>query len=83
MAAEVIEKYGVHRAVIDPVMVCKGENDVLHPENKGSPRPPVPKATVVTPNLFEASQLADSEPITTLEEMKQARPFIISARLTF
>ncbi|MFD1434335.1 pyridoxine/pyridoxal/pyridoxamine kinase [Kroppenstedtia eburnea] len=73
LAADVIEKYGVNRAVIDPVMVCKGENDVLHPENKEALRDRlVPKATVVTPNLFEASQLADTDPITTLEEMKEA-----------
>ncbi|MCU6340106.1 bifunctional hydroxymethylpyrimidine kinase/phosphomethylpyrimidine kinase, partial [Enterobacter quasiroggenkampii] len=32
----------------------------------------VPKAVVVTPNLFEASQLAGTAPIRTLEDMKEA-----------
>lgn len=72
-AADVIERYGVNRAVIDPVMVCKGETEVLHPENKEALRNRlVPKATVVTPNLFEAAQLAEMSTITTVEEMKQA-----------
>ncbi|MGF7086596.1 pyridoxine kinase [Kroppenstedtia sanguinis] len=73
LAADAIDQHGVNRTVIDPVMVCKGENDVLNPENKEALRDLlVPKATVVTPNLFEAAQLAGTEPITTLEEMKEA-----------
>ncbi|PTX60323.1 pyridoxine kinase [Melghirimyces profundicolus] len=72
-AADLMDRYEIHHAVVDPVMVCKGENDVLHPENKEALRDRlVSKATIVTPNLFEASQLAGTEPITTLEEMKAA-----------
>ena len=32
----------------------------------------VPYATVTTPNLFEASQLANMKPITTIDQMKEA-----------
>ena len=41
--------------VVDPVMVCKGADEALHPETNDCLRDVlVPKALVVTPNLFEA-----------------------------
>ena len=57
--------------VIDPVMVCKvssgsTENLVAMKNHL------LPYATVVTPNLFEAAQLAGMEKIDTLEEAKEA-----------
>lgn len=59
--------------VIDPVMVCKGVKEALFPENTvAMQKALLPYATVTTPNLFEASQLAGVEPITTLEELKDA-----------
>lgn len=71
--AEAIERNNWTKTVIDPVLVCKGENDVLHPETAEALRTIlVPKAFVVTPNLFEASQLAQMKPLTTIEEMKKA-----------
>ncbi len=77
LAVDVIEQHHLRNVVIDPVMVCKGETDVLHPEIKEALRDQlVPKATVVTPNLFEAAQLAGMDPITTLEEMKEAAQVI-------
>jgi pyridoxine kinase len=72
LAAETIDKTGVP-AVIDPVMVCKGTDEVLHPELADALREVlVPKATVVTPNLFEAGQLSKLGPIATVEQMKEA-----------
>ncbi|MBP3039205.1 pyridoxine/pyridoxal/pyridoxamine kinase [Bacillaceae bacterium Marseille-Q3522] len=72
-AAKVIDENKSTKAVIDPVMVCKGEDEVLHPETADALREIlVPRATVVTPNLFEASQLAKTKPIHTIEEMKEA-----------
>ena len=54
-------------------MVCKGEDEVLNPETADSLREVmVPIAMVVTPNLFEASQLAQVPPIKTIDEMKEA-----------
>jgi pyridoxine kinase len=32
----------------------------------------IPKATVTTPNLFEAAKLAQMAPITTIDQMKEA-----------
>ncbi|MFC0522302.1 bifunctional hydroxymethylpyrimidine kinase/phosphomethylpyrimidine kinase [Pontibacillus salicampi] len=75
-AAEVIDETKVP-AVIDPVMVCKGEDDVLHPENLKSLRGTlVPKATVTTPNLFEAAKLAGYRLITNVEELEDAARII-------
>lgn len=76
LAAETIDKTGVP-AVIDPVMVCKGTDEVLHPELADALREVlVPKATVVTPNLFEAGQLSKLGTITTVEQMKEAASII-------
>jgi pyridoxine kinase len=73
LAAETIDKYHLQNIVVDPVMVCKGENEVLHPETAESLREIlVPKATVVTPNLFEAGQLSGIGTIRTIEQMKEA-----------
>ncbi|PAF17802.1 hydroxymethylpyrimidine/phosphomethylpyrimidine kinase, partial [Shouchella clausii] len=49
------------------------EDEVLNPETADALREVmVPLATVVTPNLFEASQLAKTGPIRTIEDMKNA-----------
>jgi pyridoxine kinase len=73
LAAQKIEKYGLKNLVVDPVMVCKGADEALHPETNECLRDVlVPKALVVTPNLFEASQLSGHGPIRTVEDMKEA-----------
>ncbi|GEM02706.1 pyridoxine kinase [Halolactibacillus halophilus] len=78
LGAKKIKEHGIDRVVIDPVMVCKGENEVLQPENTDAMRELLlPLATVTTPNLFEASQLAQMDPIQTLDEMKEAAQKIV------
>jgi pyridoxine kinase len=73
LAATVIIDNQLDKVVIDPVMICKGEDEVLHPETADALRDVlVPLATVVTPNLFEASQLAKTGPICTIDDMKEA-----------
>jgi pyridoxine kinase len=73
LAAKVIDENNIANVVIDPVMICKGEDEVLHPETADALRDVlVPRATVVTPNLFEASQLAQTGPICSLDDMKAA-----------
>ncbi|TMW72092.1 pyridoxine/pyridoxal/pyridoxamine kinase [Alteribacter natronophilus] len=73
MAARTIRDKGVKNVVVDPVMVCKGADEPLHPEHTVSYREHlVPAATVVTPNLFEASQLSGVAPIESVNDMKQA-----------
>ncbi|WP_071393203.1 pyridoxine/pyridoxal/pyridoxamine kinase [Bacillus tuaregi] len=72
-AARRIKESGIQNVVIDPVMVCKGEDEVLNPEVAGALRSVLtPLATVVTPNLFEASQLAQTAPIQNVDDMKAA-----------
>lgn len=73
LAAKKIDEHKLDKVVIDPVMVCKGEDEVLQPENTEAMRDLLlPRATVVTPNLFEAWQLAKTGPIKTIDDMKEA-----------
>jgi len=72
MVAETIKKHNFKNVVVDPVMVCKGADEALHPETNDCLRDVlVPKALVVTPNLFEAYQLSGVK-INSLEDMKEA-----------
>ncbi|WLD93256.1 pyridoxine/pyridoxal/pyridoxamine kinase [Alkalihalobacillus sp. AL-G] len=73
LAAKTIKENQLPNVVIDPVMVCKGAEEVLHPENTDALRDVlVPTADVATPNLFEAAFLANQKPITTVDDMKEA-----------
>lgn len=73
LVAQKIRTYRLERVVIDPVMVCKGFDEVLHPETAVALRDLlVPLADVVTPNLFEAAQLAGRPSIRTLDDMREA-----------
>lgn len=73
IASEAIQASGTDKVVIDPVMVCKGEDEVLNPGNTTAMiEYLLPYATVVTPNLFEAGQLAGTGTPKTIEEMKVA-----------
>ncbi|MGY3779270.1 bifunctional hydroxymethylpyrimidine kinase/phosphomethylpyrimidine kinase [Isobaculum melis] len=65
--------------VMDPVMVCKGENEVMDPESVVKMKEILlPLATITTPNLFEASQLADMPPLRSIEEMQEAAKKIVA-----
>ncbi|KYG90165.1 bifunctional hydroxymethylpyrimidine kinase/phosphomethylpyrimidine kinase [Metasolibacillus sp. FSL H7-0170] len=73
IASTAIQKSGTDIVVIDPVMVCKGEDEVLNPGNTTAMIDYLlPYATVITPNLFEAGQLAGTGTPKTIEEMKTA-----------
>ncbi|MFB1082013.1 pyridoxine/pyridoxal/pyridoxamine kinase [Jeotgalibacillus sp. JSM ZJ347] len=77
-AAQAIDRSETDKVVIDPVMVCKGEDEVLHPETVGAMQEHLlPRAMVVTPNLFEAWQLSGVGPIRTIEDMKAAAAKIV------
>ena len=72
-AGEAISESGLEHIVIDPVMVCKGEDEVLNPGNVGAMvKYLLPKAEIVTPNLFEAGQLAGIKTPKTIDDMKVA-----------
>ena len=63
--------------VIDPVMVCKGEDEVLNPESANAIRDLLlPLATVATPNLFEAGVLSGLGKLSSIEDMKEAARLI-------
>lgn len=69
----IIEKSGVTSIVIDPVMVCKGEDEVLNPGTVDAMITHLlPRALVVTPNLFEAGQLSGLGTLKSIEDMKAA-----------
>lgn len=73
LVAETIELNQLKNVVIDPVLVCKGEDEVLNPETADALREKlVPLADVVTPNLFEAAVLAQTDPIKSIEDMEEA-----------
>lgn len=77
LVSKYIDQYSLTSVVIDPVMVCKGTDEVLQPENtEAMIEFLLPRADLVTPNLFEASQLAKSGPIRTVEQMKEAAAII-------
>ncbi|WP_062351386.1 pyridoxine/pyridoxal/pyridoxamine kinase [Bacillus kwashiorkori] len=73
LGAKYMDQYKIKNIVIDPVMVCKGEDEVLLPETVDAARELLlPRALVTTPNLFEAWQLSKLGPIKTIEDMKKA-----------
>ena len=73
IASEAIQTSNAQHVVIDPVMICKGDDEILNPGNTTAMIDYLlPHATVVTPNLFEAGQLAGLPTPKTIEEMKIA-----------
>ncbi|AQQ54335.1 bifunctional hydroxymethylpyrimidine kinase/phosphomethylpyrimidine kinase [Planococcus lenghuensis] len=76
-AAKGIAESGVEQVVIDPVLVCKGEDEVLFPENVDAMvKHLLPIAQVVTPNLFEAGQLSGLGNLESIDDMKRAAEII-------
>lgn len=76
-AGEVFEESGAKYFVVDPVMVCKGEDEVLNPGNTDAMiKYLLPKATVTTPNLFEAGQLSGLGTLKSIDDMKKAAKII-------
>lgn len=76
-AGEAFEETGAKYFVVDPVMVCKGEDEVLNPGNTDAMiKYLLPKATVTTPNLFEAGQLSGLGTLKSIDDMKKAAKII-------
>lgn len=75
--ADKMEQHPETPLVVDPVMICKGEDEVLNPENvEAIKNRLIPIATVTTPNLFEAGQLAELGLLFNLDDMKKAARII-------
>ncbi|SHF72530.1 pyridoxine/pyridoxal/pyridoxamine kinase [Ornithinibacillus halophilus] len=78
LGARKIDEFNIDKYVLDPVMVCKGEDEVLQPENTVAMREfLLPRSIIATPNLFEAGQLAKTGPIKTMVGMKEAAKIIV------
>jgi len=59
--------------VIDPVMVCKGDDKVLNPDCADAVRDLlIPSAAVATPNLFEAGILSGMGKLNKVDDIKEA-----------
>ncbi|MDR0383685.1 MAG: bifunctional hydroxymethylpyrimidine kinase/phosphomethylpyrimidine kinase [Spirochaetaceae bacterium] len=77
LAARYISDSKTKNYVLDPVMVCKGNDEALNPElNASVERNLLPLAAVTTPNLFEAGQLSGIKNISNIEQMKEAARII-------
>ncbi|SOC43035.1 bifunctional hydroxymethylpyrimidine kinase/phosphomethylpyrimidine kinase [Salinicoccus kekensis] len=64
--------------VIDPVMVCKGDDEVLNPGLVDAMiEHLLPHATIVTPNLVEAGHLTRRKTPKTLDEVKECAVEIV------
>ncbi|MGL4986053.1 MAG: bifunctional hydroxymethylpyrimidine kinase/phosphomethylpyrimidine kinase [Treponemataceae bacterium] len=73
---EYLTKYKIENYVLDPVMVCKGSGEALNPElNAQIIKDLLPLAKIVTPNLFEAGQIAGIK-IKNLADMETAAKII-------
>jgi len=77
LTREYISVYNIKNYVLDPVMVCKGNDEALSPElNQSIVEKLLPLANVVTPNLFEAGQLSGIKEISSIEQMREAAKII-------
>ena len=73
LAGELIAAAKIPKVVIDPVMVCKGAGQPLFPENtKAMIDYLLPLADVVTPNTFEAEQLAGMDEFKSEDDLLSA-----------
>ena len=72
MVAAKIAEHHLRPLVVDPVMMAKGGDPLLHPDAIDSLRRRLlPLATVVTPNLPEAATLC-GRPVESMEAMREA-----------
>lgn len=72
VVAQKARQYGVAQLVLDPVMVAKGGDPLLHPQARDALIADlVPLATVVTPNHHEAQVLTGQE-VRTLADARAA-----------
>ncbi|QDS33304.1 pyridoxine/pyridoxal/pyridoxamine kinase [Brevibacillus brevis] len=73
LATRKIKQYDLKNVVVDPVMICKGADEALHPEIAVSLREVLlPHAAVATPNLFEAGILSQMGALKSVDDMKEA-----------
>lgn len=77
LVARKLREYDCSNIVIDPVMVCKGTDEVVNPVAADAIKSELlPLATVTTPNIYEAAQLSGIKPIDSIEKVKEAAKII-------
>ena len=70
---EVILNYDLQNVVIDPVLACKGEDELLNPDTADAIKNELlPLATVTTPNLVEAGIFSGMGKLKTIEDIREA-----------
>jgi hydroxymethylpyrimidine/phosphomethylpyrimidine kinase len=75
--ARELERHGVGRLVVDPVMVSKSGDRLLREDALEALRTRLlPMATVVTPNVLEAEVLAEIEIRNTVDVLEAARRIV-------
>lgn len=75
---KILREQTVPNIVIDPVMICKSDTEMALSDIRNAfVNELLPIATITTPNLLEAEQLAEME-IHSLEDMKEAAKIIHS-----
>ncbi|WP_163971764.1 bifunctional hydroxymethylpyrimidine kinase/phosphomethylpyrimidine kinase [Oceanobacillus halotolerans] len=71
--AHLIRETSLQHVIVDPVMVGKMGSILLDDDAiEVLKQELIPQATIITPNLHEASILLDNRPLTTIEDLKQA-----------
>lgn len=77
LVADTIDKYHLKNVVIDPVMVCKGIDDIMIPEAAAAIKDLlVKRCDIVTPNTIEAAYLAGMDSVKTIDDIKKAAVII-------
>ncbi|XP_002991097.2 thiamine biosynthetic bifunctional enzyme TH1, chloroplastic [Selaginella moellendorffii] len=67
-----IKQYSIGSLVVDPVMVSTSGHELSGPSILDRLRKALlPLATIVTPNMLEASVLADGKPVNTVLDMRE------------
>ncbi|MGM8216432.1 bifunctional hydroxymethylpyrimidine kinase/phosphomethylpyrimidine kinase [Bacillaceae bacterium W0354] len=71
--ASLIEESSIQHIVVDPVMIGKLDSKLLKDDAIVALKEQlIPLATIITPNMPEASVLLNDRPIASVEELKQA-----------
>ena len=73
VVAEALETYKFPKVILDPVLICKGQEPGAALDTDNALREKIlPHADVITPNLFETQTLAGSDEITSVTALKDA-----------
>ncbi|MCT2990972.1 hydroxymethylpyrimidine/phosphomethylpyrimidine kinase [Propionibacterium freudenreichii] len=73
VVAEALKEYDFDQVIVDPVLICKGQEAGAALDTDNALRAQVmPFATMTTPNLFETQILSGMDEITNVSQLKDA-----------